>query len=327
MHSFLLAVNGVLPIIILIALGYFLKRYNVVNDNFASVASKVCFKVLLPCTLFVNIYSVERLSNINWVYILFCVVAVLALFCIGLLISKYVAQHNNQRGVLTMSAFRSNSVIIGLNLVIFLYGTEGGAYMSASLAFIIPLFIALSVTSLSMFSEQGERVTVGSVIKRIIKNPLIIAIALAFVALGVRSMLIRWGGTFRLSNIDFIYDSISTLGSVTTPLALIVLGAQFKFESARHLIKQISVGALLRLVVSPLMVFCVALIFFPSFGKIEYACLLCLFASPNAVTNVILTSELGGDEQLAGQLVVWTTVCSFVTLFVYIFTFSQLGII
>jgi len=199
--------------------------------------------------------------------------------------------------------------------------------MSASLAFIIPLFIALSVTSLSMFSEQGERVTVGSVIKRIIKNPLIIAIALAFVALGVRSMLIRWGGTFRLSNIDFIYDSISTLGSVTTPLALIVLGAQFKFESARHLIKQISVGALLRLVVSPLMVFCVALIFFPSFGKIEYACLLCLFASPNAVTNVILTSELGGDEQLAGQLVVWTTVCSFVTLFVYIFTFSQLGII
>ena len=61
--------------------------------------------------------------------------------------------------------------------------------------------------------------------------------------------------------------------------------------------------------------------------SVEYPALISLFASPIAVSSAVMVGEIGGDEQLAGQLVVWTSVFSMFTMFGIIFTMKTFGLI
>ncbi|MEG1528641.1 MAG: AEC family transporter [Clostridia bacterium] len=325
MKEFFFAVNGIMPIIILVAVGYLLKKLRIFNDNFLSVANKVCFKVFLPCMLFINIYTIKDFTHINWQLVLFAVIATLIIFALGLVIGKLSTNDLSQRGVIAMCVFRPNSVIIGLSLVTSIYGEIGGGTMALLLAFTIPLFNILSIITFSVYNKN-EKLNVGKTLLNLIKNPLTISILIAFGALFVRYLLSLGDISFRLTDISFIYQSIKTLGGLATPLALLVLGGQFAFSSAKQFAKPITIGVLCRLVIMPIATFIVAYYFF-DFTQIEFACLMCLFAAPLAVTSVVMASEMNSSAELAGQLVVWTTLLSFVTLFVYIMTFGSLGLI
>ena len=50
----------------------------------------------------------------------------------------------------------------------------------------------------------------------------------------------------------------------------------------------------------------------------DYPALIALFATPVAVSSAVMASQMGGDGQLATQLVVWTSVASVVTMFAII---------
>ena len=66
MDSFLFALNAVLPIIIMVVIGYFLKRIGFLNAEFAKMGNKLVFRVLLPAMLFLNVYKMESLVFIPW---------------------------------------------------------------------------------------------------------------------------------------------------------------------------------------------------------------------------------------------------------------------
>ena len=79
--------NAVLPIILLIVVGYFLKRIKLLPDNFWKMANRLCFRVALPVMLFFNIYNVSSIKNIaeQWEIVLYAVIIILIVFGIGLL--------------------------------------------------------------------------------------------------------------------------------------------------------------------------------------------------------------------------------------------------
>ncbi len=54
-HILMTAINAILPILLLILLGYVLKRKNFITEEFMKVANKSVFKVFLPCMLFINV--------------------------------------------------------------------------------------------------------------------------------------------------------------------------------------------------------------------------------------------------------------------------------
>ena len=54
----LTAVNAVFPIILLILLGYVLRRSGFMNDNFVKIGNNLVFKVCLPAMLFINVYNI-----------------------------------------------------------------------------------------------------------------------------------------------------------------------------------------------------------------------------------------------------------------------------
>lgn len=373
----LTSINAVFPIILLILLGYLLKRFKFLNDNFVKIGNKFVFKVCLPCMLCINIYdNMQSFADIRWDVVIYSTVVILIIFGLGLLTAILITKQQNRRGVILQCAFRSNFAIIGLTLVGRLGGDEAlGGIISA---FSIPVFNILAVVALSIFTEKEQSAlgrealknpaptameegassspgvkasksknSIKSILLNIVKNPLIIGVAVGLVLVGIREIeracgwikLIEDGGVtkevvaFRLSaELKFLYTAIKDLKAIASPLALIVLGGQFEFSAVKGMTKEIIAGTIWRIVVAPLIGIGVAILLSNytdlfTFDSTVYPTLIALFGTPVAVSSAIMAGEMKNDEQLATQLVVWTSIGSIITIFVIVFALMSFGLL
>lgn len=323
MNSFLFSVNAVLPIVLIVVVGYILKRIHILDGGTARVMNKVVFKLLLPCMLFLNVYSIEGFEGMDLGYVWYSLIAILAVFFISMPIIMMATKDGAQRGSLMQAAFRSNNALIGVALATSLFGAEGGRVATVVCAFAIPLFNILAVVCLSVFA--GGKFNLKKILLGIAKNPLIISIALGFVALGVRAIFVNFGINFRLTDLTPVYKVMTDLKNCATPVALIMLGADFELSAVPALKWQIVLGTVLRIIVVPGAVISIAYLI-GGFGGAHFASFVALFASPVAVSTVPMAQEMGGDTKLAGQLVVWSTLFSAFTIFLITFILKEIGI-
>lgn len=326
MDSFIFAISAVAPIIIMVALGYFLKRIGIVKKELAKPINRLVFTTLLPVLLFKNVYDIESFSSINIGYILFAVGITFVFFFIALFISRFATDRKNRRGVLVQAVFRSNYALIGIPLAESLYGEGGAALATILMAVIVPLFNILAVIALALYSEEeGQKVSVRKIALDIIKNPLIIGIFAGAAALGIRYLFTLGGIDFRLSDITPVWKVIGYLASSATPLALIILGVQFEFSAISGMKKELIWSVLLRCVAVPVTALSLAYFLF-DFSGAEFATFIAMFATPIAVSSVPMAQEMKGDAELCGQIVIWTTLVSGFTIFLYVFVLKSIGV-
>lgn len=331
------ATNSVMPIILLILLGYFLKQEGFLNDDFVKTGNKLVFRVCLPCMLFVNVYNIESLASIQWDIVLYCIAAMMVIFLLGLLTTLAVTKVPERRGVLLQCTFRSNFALIGLSLVSSLGGDNAMAIAAIISAFTIPAFNILAVVALSMFvgSATSWQDSVKKMLLNILNNPLIIGIALGFVCLIVRELQIAAFGevVFALNvQTKFLYTALNNIKSIASPFALIILGGEFEFSAVKGLMKEIMVGTVWRLVLAPALGIGGAILLSNTTnlllcGPDVYPALIALFGSPVAVSSAIMAGSMGNDKQLATQLVVWTSLFSIVTVFLQVCLMMGMGLI
>lgn len=333
---FMYAINAVLPIILLIILGYALKTSGFFGADFLKTANKLVFRVCLPAMLFYNVYHISNLGAIRWDVVGYCLVIIAVLFALGLFTVLFFVKDKKQKGVILQCVFRSNFAIIGLPLSESLGGAEGAAIAAILSAFTIPLYNILAVISLSVFvTESGAKLDGRDILKKIIKNPLIIGVCCGLVSLLVRSLLpVNADGNpvFSISDsLGFLYTAIGNLSRIASPLALLVLGGQFEFSAVKGMLKEIAIGTVWRIVLAPV-IGIVAAAVLCRFGVLQfdttvYPALVALFGSPVAVSSAIMAGEMDNDEQLAGQLVVWTSVGSMFTTFIMVFAMKYAGLL
>ena len=319
------AVNAILPIILLILLGYGLRQRGFLTEAFLKNGNKLTFRVLLPVTLFLNVYNIESFDKINWPVVLYCVGMVCLIFLLGTVTLARATRVPQRKGVLLQSFFRSNFAIIGLPLASALGGEEALAVTSVISAFTIPVFNILAVVALPVYTgdQGGKKPSVGGMVRSICSNYMIIGTLLGLLALIPRLVQVtRFGeAVFSLrEDLPYLYSALSQLKAVTTPFALLVLGGQFSFSALRGMAREITVGTLGRIVIAPALGIGAALLLsryttLIRFGVDEYPALVALFGSPVAVSSAIMAGEMGNDEQLATQLVVWTSLLSVITVF------------
>ena len=329
-NAFLFAANSVLPIIILIALGYVLKRAKLLTKEFLDVGNKLTFRVLLPVMLFCNVYSIDRITDINLVFVLYGVVGVFAVFLIAAAVCCAFTKDSAKRGTLIQAVFRSNYAIIGIPLAASLFGDKGGAAAGVMSAFCVPLFNILVVITLTIFNGSSEKrsIDVKKVLLGVVKNPLIIGTFAGLVCLVLRELFVAGNIGFRLSDITILYKSLENVKSICTPFALIVLGGKFEFSAVPKLKNEIIFGTVMRTVAVPVFGLSIAYLLkdvFALSGE-HFAAYVGVFATPVAVSSAIMAKEMGADDELAGQLVVWTSLVSTVTIFVIVTALVMLGI-
>lgn len=327
MDSFLFAVEAVSPIILMVVVGYFLKRLGWMKPDFAKAANRIVFRVFLPATLFLNVYKIENLGGMDMGYIVYALAVILGIFLLAIPVALAVTPYRERRGPLVQVSFRSNYALVGLPLAASLFGEEGMIVATLLSAAAIPLFNVLAVISLTVFREGGEGPGVTRILKGIAKNPLILSIGAGLFVLGIRAIFQRVGIAFRLSDIKPVYTVLNQLSAVSTPLALVVLGAQFEFSAIKALRREIIVGTLIRVVAAPLIGVGVAyLLFRQQFSGAHFAAFVALFATPVAVSSLPMAQEMENDAALAGQYVVWTTILSAITIFLCSLLLKQVGI-
>ena len=336
LHILVTAANAVLPIVLLILLGYWLRQKNFLSAEFIKTGNKLVFNVCLPCSLFVNVIDISGFDVIQWDIVLYCVVMVFVICLLGLGIALMTTKRSDRRGAIAQSVFRSNMAIIGLSLAAALGGDEAVAMTSVVSAFTVALFNVLAVMILSAFSENADKqkMNIGKLLMNIAKNPLILGIVFGMVSLLVRSLQTKLFGEpiFLLRrDLKFVYTALSNLKSIASPFALIVMGGQFTFSAVKGLWKEILAGTLGRILAAPMLGIGLAVVL-SNLGILHcdpsvYPALIALFGSPTAVSSAIMAGQMGADEQLATQLVVWTSIGSIFTVFLTVVALMSMGLI
>ena len=319
-----ISVNAVLPLIICMAAGYLFRRTKLVDEGFCRKCNTFCFKTFLPLMIFMNVYNSDLESAVQPGAFLFAAAAVLVIFAAAFLIIPRIVKKGSvdsagspvsaasRQAVLIQCIFRSNFVIFGYQVVANVYGAGQAAVASVMAAIVVPLYNVLAVITLEYFtnSKNGLR----PVIQGIIKNPLIIGAVAALL--------------FKLSGLTLpapLYTGLSDMAGMATPLALVVLGGTFHFDALRRNAGALAIGTLGKIVVSPLVMVPIAAAF--GFRDANLLSLVIVFASPAAVNSYTMAAAYGHDPELAGQLVVVTSVLSMVSVFGWIFLLRTLGLI
>jgi len=325
MQDFLFALNRVLPIVLLILLGFSLKKIKLISKSTLDNLNKVCFRVFLPISLFKSVYSAESLSGFNFKLIGFIVAALVIIFVVALILVSILVKDNKQKGAVLQAMVRPNYAYIGIPLAVSIAGTEGEQIAALVALISIPIFNIFAVIALSLFVD-GEKKSVKQVLLKIAKNPLIHGVLIGMLCLVIRSIFINLDIDFRLTDISFLYEAISKVAGAASPIALITLGGLFEFKEIKRVGKELTATIISRQVIIPLILFTIAYFLF-DFNGAEYAVLIAVFGAPVAVSSAVMAKEMGSDEELANQIVVWTTIFSSITIFLLIFIFRLLGIL
>jgi len=327
-HILLTAVNSILPIVLLILLGYFLRRINYLSEDFIKTGNKLIFNICLPIMLFVNVYDIDNLSMIRMDVMIYTLCMVCILFLLSFIPALTSTSVPERKGVVMQCVYRSNYAIIGLPLAGALGGEDAVAVAAVISAFLIPIYNTFAVFSLTIFLNRTDsrKFSFKSILLDVIKNPLIIGVVLGLACLGIRQLQRNLIGdvVFSLNgDLKFLYTVLSNIKSITSPLALILLGGQFSFSAVGGMFKEIAAGTIWRTVIAPLIGIGAAVIlskFTPvlSCSPSDYPALIAVFGSPVAVSSAIMASGMKNDGQLATQLVVWTSIISILTIFITI---------
>lgn len=311
MQSLVLSFNCIAPIFLLMLTGYILKALKIADKAGFDTVNRLIFKAFLPTLLFYNIYSTESANVVNPKLIVFAIIGTLAVFAVGYMLVFVLSKENSKRGVMLQGFFRSNYAILGLPLVEYICGGKTSGLSSLMVAIVVPLFNVLAVVSLERF--RGGKANAVKIFKGIATNPLIIGciLGLVFYALGIKLPAV-------------IEKAVSDISKIASPLAIIVLGASFTFKSIKGSIKELSAILALRLVIVPAVAIFFAVML--GFSGEALACTLIVFGAPVAVSSFSMAQQMGGDEDLAAQAVVMSSLLCLVTLFLWIFLIESLGL-
>lgn len=313
MESLRLSFEAIAPIFLLMLLGYALKRLNITDKKGFDTVNKFVFKAFLPVLLFYNIYKTEAVSVFDPKLIVFTVIGVLCVFVLGYFAVLVLSKENAKRGVMLQGFFRANFAILGIPLVEYICGEQASGLASIMVAVVVPMFNILAVVALERFRTESHSMNILHLLKGVIKNPLIIGcvIGIVFLALDIKLPSV-------------LEESVSDVASVATPLSIIVLGAGFEFSSIKGYVREIAIVVSARLVIIPLIVISIAV--WCGFSGEALACLLVTFGGPIAVSSFAMSQQMGGDEKLSAQVIVISSALCLVTLLLWIFALSSLGL-
>lgn len=206
--------------------------------------------------------------------------------------------------------YRSNLAIIGLPLATVLVPGADMGPVAMLAAIIVPLFNVLAVITLTAF--RGERLPAGRLIKMVATNPLILGSAVGLVFLGT-----GW----RLPTA--LESAVHQVAAMTSPFMLFLLGAFFRFSGLRRYRRDLIEVCLVRLFLMPALLLTAA--FLIGIRGVGFAGLISVFASATAIASFTMTQQMGGDAELAGDIVVSTSALCIVTMFAWSVLFKALG--
>lgn len=309
MENILISLNTVLPLFLMIGVGCVTKHFRLISDGAIRETNALCFKVFMSALLFNSVYTSDLGAAFDGKLLALCLLGITAEMLVGLLIVPRVEKAPPAQGVMVQAFFRGNTVLMGMPIATSLFGADNVGQVSVILAIAVPYLNVLSVIALELF--RGGKPSLRHIVKGVATNPLVLG-AVA----GVIAVLLD----IQLPNA--LNSVVRSLAGAATPLALVLMGASLDFSKFRRAMRNMAVCTAARLIAAPAAFLSLAAAL--GFRGIGLCAVLVVFATPVAVNSYNMAMQMDGDADLAGGIVLLTTLLSCLTLFLWIWLLKSL---
>lgn len=313
------------PILIISGIGYISAKNNWIKDEGSNALIKIVFYVGLPSLLIDEISrsSLSQLLSLKGPYIVSFTALLVAL--LGYYTASIKKLPANQKGVWAQGSFRANMAFVGFPIAINAMGDVGVQYCSMILVIAVPVFNILSVFFLFLPNRDASgKIPIKKMLNGILTNPLVIACFIGIFFSIINSMKIEWI-EYLYSGIEPVADkTLQVLRNITLGSALLALGSKLEIVKSLKLFLPNFLPVFYKLILAPL-IGGVLLYLFGAEPN-DFMAAILLLASPVAVLSYIMAAEMGGDRELAANLVLTTTFFSFISFSIILFILGLIGI-
>lgn len=310
---FLTSLQSIIPIVLLIALGYILKGRGMFNDTFSSNLSRLIMSVILPAGVFVSVLHHMQTSDLwNLRYGLLVVgLTYFVSYIVAFIMMKILRVPPGRRGIFINMVVNDNCLFIGLPVQIALFGPEALPYFllyyigNTISVWMVGVFLIEMDPLPQNSSATGESVRPSGhkfFWKKLLPPPLmgfIVALIFLYAQIPLPTIL---------------HNTLNYLGDMVTPLSLLYIGIVLHDAGLKSMaLNKDSLGGIFgRFVIAPLIMFGVIItvryIGGITLEPIAMITFIVQSAGPVIAVLPIVANESGADLPFATGLVMISTI-------------------
>ena len=284
---------AIAPVIVIIMMGYSLRRGNILSIEFWNFNDSLVYRILMPALFFAKISTADLSGNLGDYAFLLYAGFFAAIFC-GWFLGREIQAP--QASSLMQGSARFNT-FIGLAIAEAVYGTKGLQLAVLGSALLVPI---VNVTVVSLMARQLGS-SGKSILIELVKNPLILSIC--------AGVLYNFTG---LNEVPVLHEIARILGNAALPIMLLSVGANLKLRGLSGSRKIIGFSMIGKFLINPIAVIFAALVLNTDPLFIQVA--LIFAALPTGVASYTLAREMQGDAPLMAAIITIQTLLSFIIL-------------
>ncbi len=301
MLLFIDILNIVLPVFSVILLGWLLRRFQLIDETFLQQTNRLVYYVCLPLLLFYKIGTADFFANFNGRLVIASVAAVIITFCVSYAYAGLRRYPAATQGAFSQGSFRGNIAYMGLALCLNAYGEPGLTRAGILMGFLVPFLNLFAILAL-LWPQRGDGDRKGLLfwMQQVVFNPLILAsfigILWSFLALPIPLLLER---------------SLKIATGMTLPLALIAIGGSFSLAKLQGDLVRAALSTGIKIIWMPLLA--ALLLLALDVRGMDLGIGVLVAGTPAATATYIMAHQMKGDAELAGSIVMLSTLLSAVT--------------
>ncbi|MFC5353821.1 AEC family transporter [Azospirillum himalayense] len=302
----MLPIAGALaPIFLLILFGQGLRRRAVIPDSAWPSLDRLTYLLFFPCLIVDELTRTDlRALSMGWSMGGTMAAGIFAGAALALAVRRPIGLDGPAFTSVFQGAIRPNTYV-GLAGASALYGSAGLTLTAVGIAVVVPLVNLLCVTAMVRYGRVADgtpqRSGVGAVVSGILRNPIIIAVAI--------------GAALNLSGIGripVVGDVVGILARAALPMGLLSVGAGLDLAAARGAGLGVALSSVLKLLLVPAATALAGL--WLGVDGLPLTIAVLFNALPCSASSYVLARQMGGDHALVAGIITVQTLASAATL-------------
>lgn len=291
---------SIIPIFLLLILGYVLRRKAFPSDEFWAGADKVTYWILFPALLFYRTTTAPLDGEIVGSYALALMGALCACSIFAIIASKLLKLSNRLSGAVFQGATRHNT-FIAFATADMLFGNEGLLLAAVATSILVPPTNLFCVSALVTYQGNDAGNLKRRLLQELLRNPLLLAI--------VAGVTLNLTG---IGKIPVLHDVANIISGSALPFALLCVGAGLRIRSMHTEFASLLVASISKLVVFPAIM--IGIILLTGLDGIAAVVLVIYGAVPTASSGYALAKQLGSDAEATAAIITIQTLLSMISL-------------
>ena len=341
---FLTSLQSIIPIVLLISLGYFLKGRGMFNPTFSGNLSRFIMSVILPAGVFVSVLHHLHMSDLwNLRYGMFVVMLTYVIaYIVAFIMMKLLKVPKGRRGIFINMVVNDNCLFIGLPVQIALFGPEALPYFllyyigNTISVWLVGVFLIELDPLPNPDNRLGNKEIQGGRKSNVLNSGKAQKPKFDWKKLLPPPLLGFFGALiflfFEIPLAPILHNTLNYLGDMVTPLSLIYIGIVLHDAGLKSMsLNKDSMGGIVgRFVISPIIMFCVIMALQYGAGIVLEPIAIITFvvqsAGPVIAVLPIVANEAKSDLPFATGLVMISTILFVVVIPIIMEILTMIGI-